>query len=209
MRNIRKDELRSLSVFIAEQFYEIEPFQTAMEGIEPEKAKRLIAEKYYWQLSHSLFGHADIFVGGEDVNSVIIGIDAKGKMLFNYASFLINLIRIAFKMCSKSERKLIMRNLRPIKEVQSTKWFKKYSKVAPYYLALFAIEKSSRGSGLCREMLEYSFNRAKTISSCITLETHSKDNAAMYEHFGFELVESIEAPNGMFCEYRMIKRLYP
>ena len=211
MRRAEKDELRGLSVFLAEQFYEIEPFQTAMQGIEPQKAKMLIAEKYYGQLSRSLYGRADIFISGSKtggiINGAIIGIDGKKRLLFSYVPIMINLIKIAFKMCTKTERKLIIRNMRPIKDIQSAKWVKSISKEPPYYLAVFAIAKASRGGGLCREMLEGFFDHAKAISSYIALETHTDGNVPIYEHFGFELVESKNTADGAVTEYRMVRKI--
>ena len=207
MRRAKKEELRALSVFLAEQFYEHEPFQTAMKGIEPQKAKLLIAVKYFGQLSHPLFKQADVFVDGDDINGAIIGIDSRKKSPTSIIPVLFNVLKIAFTMCDNSERRRILRNIKPLKEVQNVKWHKKLCAEAPYYLALFAIDKASRGQGLCREMLEQFFDHAKTISACVVLETHTKANVPLYEHFGFKLAETKQTADGTLTEYRMIKSL--
>ena len=206
MRKVKRDELRKIANFFAEQFYGLEPFRTAMNGIEPQKAKLLIAEKYYGQFFHSLYNQADIFVDGDAIKGAIIGIDKNKKSLFAFAPVVFDVLKIAFTMCSKSERRLILHNTKTIKEVQNAKWYKKHCTAAPYYLALFAIDTASRGKGLCREMLESFFDHAKTRAASIVLETHTATNVPLYEHFGFVLAESKKTADGTLTEYRMIKK---
>ena len=207
MRRVKREELRTLSIFLAEQLYEIEPFKSMMTGIYPQKAKLLIAEKFYGQFAHPFYRNVDVFVNGDDISGVIIGMNCKKQSLLYYMPVFISVLKIAFVLCTNQERKRIIQNMKPIKAVLGAKWFKKFCKEAPYYLAVFAIDKASRGTGLCRVMIEYFFEYAKTISTSIVLETHTKGNVPMYEHFGFELAEAKETADGTITEYRMIRKL--
>ncbi|MCL2058366.1 MAG: GNAT family N-acetyltransferase [Oscillospiraceae bacterium] len=271
MRRIRKDELRALSVFYAEHMYEIEPFQSAMNGINPQKAKFLIAEKYYGQLVYALYKYADIFVSSSNssgdaaggggmcgdsncdsgnggggmrdssnggttsgggmrgdsngdngdgsiadggnasgmgsIRGAIIGINGKTNKFLSYVPIVFDILRIAFWMCSFTEIRLILRNMRPYNEVRDSKWSKKHIDGTPYYFALFAIDKESRGTGLCGEMLQYFFDYVKTVRPTIILETHTAKNVPLYEHYGFELAETKESTDSKITEYRMIKKL--
>ncbi|MCL2165920.1 MAG: GNAT family N-acetyltransferase [Clostridiales bacterium] len=208
MRRIGRNELRPLSEFLAEQFYETEPFQSAMRGIDPDKAKRLITEKYYEQLSHSLYDRSDIFVSGKGISGAIIGVDGKNKMIYSFAPFIVDLIIKAFVLCSKEERRRILQNMKPLRELSTANWAKKFCKEAPYILAIIAIEKEARGTGLCREMLEFFFDHAKTAgtSRYISLETYTPENVPLYEHFGFQLAEKKTTADGKVTEYRMIRK---
>ena len=87
------------------------------------------------------------------------------------------------------------------------KYGKKELSVEGLRIDIFAIDKNSRGKGLCREMLEYLFDYAGAKNTCMILETHDKENIPIYEHFGFTLVETKESGDASFAEYRMIKNL--
>ena len=208
MRRISRNEIRPLSAFLAEQFYETEPFQSAMKGIDPDKAKQLITEKYYEQLSHFLYERSAIFVSDRNINGMIMGVDSKNKMVYSYAPFIFDLIIKAFVLCSRGERRRILQNMKPLRELSTANWAKKYCHEAPYILAIIAIDKTSRGTGLCREMLEFFFDYAKTASTShyITLETYTRENVPLYEHFGFRLAEKKTIADGSITEYRMIRK---
>ena len=108
-------------------------------------------------------------------------------------------------MLSREERKLLIQNAKVVNEVRKGNWYKKYCKETPYYLAIFAIDKDARGKGLCREVLEFLFEHAQKTNTSIVLETHTKGNVPIYEHFGFKLMETAESKNKMLTEYRMMK----
>ena len=97
-------------------------------------------------------------------------------------------------------------NKKILYEVQDSKWFKKYCK-NPYYCTQFAIEKSKRGKGIAREMLEFLFHNVKDKNDYIMLETLTAEYVSIYEHFGFELQETSETKNKEITQYRMIKKL--
>ena len=204
MRRIEKEELRKLTVFVVEQFFEKEQFQVMLKGIEPQKARQFAEEFFYPQLCY-LYRQGDIFIDDKNISGVIIGVDSKRKTFFSKIPLMFSTNR-AFKMLSKTERELAIQGVKTLQEIHNAKWFKKYCQVAPYDFSTLAIDKVSRGTGLCREMLEHLFDYAKPFSPNITVITHSKRNIPMYEHFGFKLMESQEARDKSIAEYRMIKK---
>ena len=56
-------------------------------------------------------------------------------------------------------------------------------------------------------MLEFVFDYTKKYNNEIVLETFSDKNASVYQHFGFEVAEVVEAKDKILKEYRMIKKL--
>ena len=205
MRRINENEIEPLSVFVAEQFYYKEQMQLMLKGIEPVKALEYTAAIFRWQLDF-MNKHGDVFVNDGDVSGIITGLDSKKKSWRFILHIMLKAMALIYKMFTKEERKIIVKNVKAVNEVTSKDWFKQHCKGSSYYLALFAIGKDSRGTGLCREMLEYLFEHVRDYKS-IVLETHDKDNVPLYEHFGFELAEAKEAKDKSITEYRMIKRM--
>ena len=99
----------------------------------------------------------------------------------------------------------LMRNSRPVMDVHSTNWYKRYCR-HPYYIAQFGVDKAHRGSGAARELLDGVIAHAAAQGySAVVLETLSRENVPMYLHFGFFLKQVYSC--GAFTEYRLIKYL--
>jgi len=205
MRKAKKEELEALSVFFAEQFHEKEQMQVMGRGLEPEKAKQISADLIYGQLSH-IHKHGDIFVSG-DISGAIAGINSRKMTWFYLLPLLVNTMRTIFRSLSKEERKILTKNAKAVNEAHSTNWYKKHCHDAPYYLAVFAVDKEERGRGHCRELLEALFGHAAAAHKTVVLETHTKENVPLYEHFGFELIETKEDKEKTITEYRLIANI--
>ena len=204
MRRAKKEELEALSVFFAEQFAEKEQMQVMGRGLDPEKAKQISIDLLYGQLKH-IYKHGDIFVSG-DISGAIAGISSRKMTWFYLLPLLVSTMRTIFRSLSKDERKILTKNAKVVNEAHSTNWYKKHCHDAPYYLAIFAVDKAERGRGHCRELLEALLGHAGSRYKTMVLETHTKENVSLYEHFGFELFETKEDKEKIIMEYRMMKR---
>jgi len=208
MRRARKEELNKISEFLVEQFWGKEELGIVFIGIDPEKARKLSIEFLCLVLKY-FYKHGDIFVYDENITGVMAGVDQKKKSFIYRLPLIIGAGMLFTKGFSKEETKIMNENEKTIAEVSNKNWFKKHCQESPYQLAEFAIEKNARGKGICREMLEYLFDHVKTFKSSIILETHTKENVPLYEHFGFSLMETHESKNKQFTQYRMRKPLSP
>lgn len=205
MRRIKEEELSLLSSFMLEQFFEKEEMQQMFKNIEPSKAKHIATEIVYYELLY-MYKYGDIFIYDDNITGAIVGIEA--KKIFTFKRILLSFkASKVFKNFSKKEMKCLTDNIVIIKEVHSTKWFKKYDK-NPYYFAQFGIDKRKRGEGIAREMLEFLFDYTKSNFKNIVLETLTESNVPIYEHFGFELKEQNSTEKEQMKEYRMLKRLF-
>ena len=204
MRRIKESELKKLSEFIIEQFWEKEEMQQMFKGFNEKRAKKIATNLSYSELLY-MYKKGDIFIYDDNITGAIIGIDPK-KLLTIQRLFIALKSNKILKELSKEEINLLKENTILIKEVHSSKWFKKYCK-NPYYFAQFGIEKEKRGQGIARKMLEKFFEYVKQNYNYIVLETLTDSNVAMYEHFGFEIKEIVETKNKELKEYRMIKKL--
>ena len=206
MRRIKKEELGALTSFMIEQFFEKEYMQTMMKGIETERAKQLSLD-IYLHLFEYFFKYGDIFVLGDSFKAAIVGIDGKKRTLWTMLPFGLKTYKTCRKHLTKAEFKIYWKNSKILGEVSSLNWYNKHCKEKPYYGAFFAIDKNSRGAGICREMLEFWFDYVGAFKSSIAVETNSDDVVAIYEHFGFQLMETSVSKNEAIKEYRMLKTI--
>ena len=176
MRRIKESELKKLSEFIIEQFWEKEEMQQMFKGFNEKRAKKIATNLSYSELLY-MYKKGDIFIYDNNITGAIVGINPK-KLLTIQRLFIALKSNKILKELSKEEINLLKENTVLIKEVHSSKWFKKYCK-NPYYFAQFGIEKEKRGQGIARKMLEN----------------------------GFEIKETVETKNKELKEYRMIKKL--
>lgn len=205
MRRVKQNELEKLASFIVGQFFEKEEMQVTFKGIDSAKAKSVLVKMEQYELLY-FYKYGDIFVSDDNITSAVVGIDIKNGGFLKKLPFILKSNRMLSEL-SKEELKLIKQNSKIIREVHSLTWFKKYLKKKPYYFAQFAVDKDARGKGIARKMLEELFAYIKDKNNYIILETLTRANVPMYEHFGFELKESFESKCKQLKEYRMIKTI--
>lgn len=199
VRKLEKKELTELADFMIEQFFEKEEFQQMFRGLDQEEMKVFAKQLLFHDLSY-FFQYGDIFVIGDPIVAAIVGIESKKIASFHRLRFALRGNQ-ELKRLSKEQLQILKSNLKPIQEVHTIKWFKKYCKNA-YCLLQFAVLKSERGKGLARQMLSSLMKEVK--QDIIVLETLTEDNVAIYEHFGFTVKEISKSSNQELTEYRML-----
>ena len=75
-------------------------------------------------------------------------------------------------------------------EIIPQNWHTKYFDGDAFHLLVVAIDESLKGSGAFRELLTPVFQDCDSKKIPIVLETFNPDNVPLYEHFGFQLVET-------------------
>ena len=89
--------------------------------------------------------------------------------------------------------------------MHNNNWFKKYSKNA-FYITHIAVKKEAKGTGVFRRLITKVIDECEADNLDIVLETYTKENVAIYEHFGFELVETHSCDEIPYVEYCLLKR---
>lgn len=204
MRKIKEDELMTVAVFMAEQFFEKEETQQMFKGINVDKAKRIAISLEKINLEF-YFKYGDIFVYDDDITSAMVGINSKKLSLIKLLPYSLKQNKILSEL-TRDEIAILKENVNVINQVHGRKWYKKYCKNS-YYLVQFAIDKNKRGKGIARQMIEFLFSYVGKQNANIVLETFTSSNVPIYEHFGFELKDELESKNKELKEYRMIKKL--
>jgi len=199
MREAKKEELDLIADFIIEQMAEDNEFKLFEKNLGKERAKMFFAIFVRSEMKH-FYKHGKVLVY-EDLKGAIAGIDMKKMGLaHNIYQAIINNKRL-IKEFDKTELELIQASVKILNQVHQINWYKKFSKNA-YSLQQIAIVKEERGKGICRIIMEDFFKR---VNQDIILVTFSETNVAIYEHFGFKLMETNTVEE--LTEYRMMREL--
>ena len=137
MRRARQDERAALAALMFDQFYEKEELQQQFSGVDGQTARRFgpavlgIGQGYY-------FTRGDVFVcdgaNGTPIGA-IVGADPRRLSRFGPLGQLLYALQNG-KMLRDIPRPLLAqltRNSRPVMDVHSTKWYRRYCK-HPYTL---------------------------------------------------------------------------
>lgn len=202
VRRARKEDLKEIANFIVERFEGLEQFTFIYENFE--NAKEVLKKVTLSEL-FLYFEKGDIFIedtGG--MHAVIVGITAAK---FHYPNILLNSLKTQKYISGLSKKDLLMfkEKMKLQNRLHDRKWFKKYCKNC-YYITQIAVAKENKGSGLFRRVMTPILEECTKKDMCIALETFTESNVGIYEHFGFELVETHTDEHVPFSEYCMIKR---
>lgn len=83
---------------------------------------------------------------------------------------------------------------------------KNYTNHKCWYLYNVTVKPQFQSKGNCSKLLKPMFNYFDRTRQDCYLETHSKENVYMYEHFGFELLETGNIPKTNIKQYSMIRK---
>ncbi len=205
MRRIRTDELEQATQKMLEMFIDTLDISIVTKGINPEKARIVIYENLYWDMVY-YHKYGDVFTYDDDFSGIVFLIDGKKFSFMKMAMISSKAGKKIKSVLSKEEMKLFAANCQKAQEAHSFKWYKKRKNV-PYYLAHIGIDVEKRGTGIFRKMMEFVFEYAKKENTEMAIETFDPKNAAIYEHVGFELMETAESKDKSITEYRMLKVL--
>lgn len=206
MRRAKREERAALAALMFDQFYDQAELQQQFSGIDPETARQIgptvlgLGQGYF-------FSHGDIFVSDSPDGTpagVIAGIDAQRLAHFGPLGQFLYALRHGKELHDIPRPLLtqIMRNSRPVLNVHSTRWYRRYCG-RPYYIAQFAVDKPYRGTGVARDLLEGAIEHAVSQGyPAVILETFTRENVRMYMHFGFQLKQVHTC--GDFTEYRLL-----
>ena len=205
MRRMKENELEQIADQMLDIFFDTVDVSNVTEGIKPDTAKKIIHENLYRDMEY-FYKYGDVFITDEDMSGIAALIDGKKFSFFKKTMLSLKSNKIITKAATKEEMKLLNSNAKKVQEVHSFNWYKKRDNV-PFYLAHMGIDKNKRGMGICREMMDFVFDYTKKYNSELALETFSDDNASIYKHFGFEVVEIVESKDARIKQYRMLKKL--
>ncbi|HAG11050.1 MAG TPA: hypothetical protein DCK76_06640 [Desulfotomaculum sp.] len=106
---------------------------------------------------------------------------------------------------SADELMLMKNNALLVHKITVHDWYKQYFTGEVYHLLVVVIDESLKGTGALRNILMPVINECEEKKIPIVLQTHNPDNVPLYQHYGFELMEthySEELDLSCFCMAR-------
>ena len=204
MRRMKEDELEQIADKMVDIFFDEVDVSNVTAGIDPDTARKIIRAYMHGDMKY-FCTKGDVFVT-DDLSGIVALIDGRKFSPLKKALMSLKSNKIITKVATKDEMRILNDNAKKVQTVHSFNWYKKRTNV-PYYLAHIGIDKEKRGTGICREMMEFVFDHVKRYNSELALETFSDKNASLYEHFGFETVAVVESEDKSIKQYRMLKKL--
>lgn len=201
LRLAKKEELHNIAEFITNRFWELEQHVFLAEGLS--KPKEIITQSTEASLQ-LFFSKGDIYVyDDKGIKGVLVGITAKKFSIMNVLLSSLTSYRLLAGI-SKEDTKLLKEKSELQGKIHNPKWYKKYSKNA-YYINWIAVDEESKGTGVFRKLISPIIDMCEKNNMDMVLETFTKSNVPIYEHFGFELVETHTSEEVVLLEYCMIK----
>ena len=110
-------------------------------------------------------------------------------------------------LLTEEEMKLLAAANDALTPVSEFSWIDKHVGENDYiYVYGWAVDSSKRGSGAFRRMVEPLFDKADELGVDIYLECYSDRLQSLYEHVGFEVIETVSAPDIPIVERCMVRR---
>lgn len=202
IRIAKKEDLHSIAAFMTDRFWGLEQYVFISDGLSQPKE---IIEKVTESELQLYFTKGDIYIYGDDkIKGVLAGIPTKNFSLLNIILSSLKSNKL-LKGISKEDLLIIREKVKIQEKMHNRTWYKKYSKNA-YYISQLAVSKECKGTGVFRTIISQITDMCEKNNMDIVLETFSKSNIPIYEHFGFELVETHTNDEFSLSEYCMIKR---
>lgn len=154
-----------------------------------------------------MYRDGEIWIAG-DFQGALTGHYGKGFTVFSLLKTAIRQNALMKRSLSKEDLQQLSANVKKSQGTVNMRWRKEVcGSNNYYYLQLVAVNRSSKGSGVFRQLVEPILLRSEHESIPVLLDTHDKDNIPLYEHFGFELVREHQAKSGApITQYSMIRR---
>ncbi len=154
-----------------------------------------------------LLENDDAFADSPDVNGLIITDD--DSQPYNHLKFFSVETYYAFRTIvslieDDASLKTLWQFLRARQYLNAT-WTKELPPHKYKHIIYFAVRPQARGTGMANKVMGPVLRYAEDKGLLVALETHNDKNLPMYNHYGFELYNTIGTPFGL-KQYCMIRK---
>ncbi len=146
---------------------------------------------------------------GDDPRGFLVAYDTLDKPWLSEKLMLARIILATFQKLSFKEFRILTRNIRSHSKALNLSWYKRMVKGRHYRMKVIAIDPMLRGTGAFRRLITPALDYADRERIPAVLETHNPKNVGLYEHFGFELAQTITSPETHISQYCMIRKPQP
>ena len=198
MKRISDDQKEPVARLLAECFIDEPVTAYQIRGIENEHD--FLTKLFSMQLE--IYSKTkDVFVMDESITGVIIGAEKKKTKWYREFFASISASSKLRQDISKTVYKTYTNNLKAVLKEIDLSWQKEFVHTNYYHLNIMAVESKQRGKGYAKKLITPIIDRCKDKNIPITLETANKDQIGLYEHFGFDLVKTINGDQTGINQY--------
>ncbi len=193
---IKQSELKTYAELMKTRFMEDPGVIFQVKDLD--RAELLIKAQFEGQIEAFMEAHA-----------VQVLEDGKG-LLIGYLTRDLPEDRLMNMMQQSSQKLLALANQKELQVLQDRSisqgqiipqsWHTAYCDGAVYHLLIIATDASSKGTGAFRKLITPVLEKCAANKEPVVLETFNPDNLPIYEHFGFNLMESHTSEDmGLTC----------
>lgn len=136
----------------------------------------------------------------EDGKGILIGYSLKELPEPLFVKLMQQSCRQLLEKATEEELQSMQKNAMLEIEIIPQNWHAKYFNGDVFHILIVAIDKSLKGTGAFRNLLMPVIQDCERKGMPIVVETFNPDNVPLYEHFGFELMESHHSEKiGLTC----------
>lgn len=201
MRRAKKEDITKITDLLVERFYDLEMFTFVSNGMEnPRETLKILTQGEV----EMFFSRGEVYVNDE-ITCALSGLPSDKFGIFVQLMGSLRTLR-RLKYVSEKDRSIVLERNKSMSKIYSAKkWYRKYTKNS-YYIAQAAVSKELKGTGTFRELIMPVLEDCRHKHMDVVLETATFSNVAIYEHFGFKLMETHSSPEIPFAIYCLLKR---
>jgi len=203
MNNVQESQYPAIANLLTTCFIDDQLILRQTKGIE--KYEEFLKQLFLSQIT-VLARTCELHTIDDGFQSVLIGYEK--RKYYAILGIVLSLLcqKKLLNSVNRNDINTFAQNTREVSRLVDLKWHKKYLSGNYYYIKAIAIAKECRETGIFRKLIMPIIQRCNEKQIPIILETNTADNVPIYEHFGFELVETISDSKTDFHQYCLMKK---
>lgn len=202
MRKANREELTWIADFLTDRFWGLELFSFLADGLP--NARESVARFALSELG-LFYEIGDVFLYDEQLTGVLAGVPADRLTMLRQLKYSLKARKI-LRDIPKEEAALLLKRSQQLAQLHTGRpWYRNYTRHA-YYIAQIAVAREAKGTGVFRKLLTPVLKQCEKNGADVVLETFTERNVPIYEHFGFQLIETHQVSALPVSEYCMIRR---
>jgi ribosomal protein S18 acetylase RimI-like enzyme len=194
----------AVALMLTESFAEDPLHKQLFGGIPKEHAQRLLFVQSR-MIVRSATRKGMIHLLDGQPTAVLTGLDSRQESKRDELAQMLGMVITSLRVLGLRGFRKMLRNFSQVKSVLSFSW-QSESLPGPYYrIKVVAVDQSIRGTGAFRRLISPVLDHCEARQIPVVLETHNPENVPRYEHFGFRVVKTLEAPDTDVRQYCMVR----
>ncbi len=145
----------------------------------------------------------------DDPRAFLVGVDSTHEKMIDDIRLVINIYLSTIFTLGWRDIRTIFANNKKTKGIVNFQWQKEFLNGRFFRIKIVAVDKELRETGAFRRLITPVIELSDRSNIPLILETHNEKNVGLYEHFGFELVKTIESDSTDIKQYCMIRKPGP